>query len=103
LQSQWAKLAGFIIAYQATWIADIVLKTGLFQAIADAGDGITDTDIAAGLELDPRYVQNAGSGTDAARRERATHWGQCYRHGHFTTRGRFCSRDVRGIVICERV
>jgi hypothetical protein len=30
LQSQWAKLAGFIVGYQATWIADIGLKTGLF-------------------------------------------------------------------------
>lgn len=57
VQSQWAKLAGFIVGYQATWIADIGLKTGLFQAIADAGAGISDTDVAARLDLDPRYVQ----------------------------------------------
>lgn len=28
---------GFIVGYQATWITDIGLKAGLFQAIADAG------------------------------------------------------------------
>jgi hypothetical protein len=42
LQSQWPRLAGFIVGCQATWIADIGLKTGLFQTIADAGDGISD-------------------------------------------------------------
>jgi hypothetical protein len=57
LQSQWAKLAGYIVGYQATWIADIGLKTGLFQAIADAGDGISETDVAGRLDLDGRYVQ----------------------------------------------
>ena len=57
LQSQWAKLAGFIVGYQATWIADIGLKTGLFRAIADAGDGISDTDVAGRLGLDEQYVQ----------------------------------------------
>lgn len=57
LQSQWAKLAGHIVGYQATWIADIGLKTGLFQAIADAGDGISDSDVAGRLDLDGRYVQ----------------------------------------------
>lgn len=31
LHSQWARLAGFIVGYQATWITDIGLKTGLFQ------------------------------------------------------------------------
>lgn len=36
LHSQWARLAGFIVGYQATWITDIGLKTGLFQATADA-------------------------------------------------------------------
>lgn len=47
MQSQWAKLAGFIVGYQATWIADIGLPTGPFLAIADAGAGISDTDVAA--------------------------------------------------------
>jgi len=57
LQSQWARLAGFIVGYQATWITDIGLKTGLFQEIADADDGITEADLASRLDFDPRYVQ----------------------------------------------
>ena len=35
-QSPWARLAGFIIGYESTWIADIGLRTGSFHAIADA-------------------------------------------------------------------
>lgn len=57
MQSHWARLASFIVGYQATWIVDIGLKTGLFQAIADAGDGISDSAVAGRLDLDPRYVQ----------------------------------------------
>ena len=49
----WAKLAG----YQATWIADSGLKTRLVQAIGDAGDGISDHDLAARLDSDPKHVQ----------------------------------------------
>lgn len=57
MQGQWAQLAGYIVGYQATWIVDIGLKTGLFQAIADAGDGINEADVAARQGCDPRYVQ----------------------------------------------
>lgn len=56
-QPDWARLAGYIVGYQATWITDIGLKSGLFGAIADAGGGIGEQDLAAGLGLDARYVQ----------------------------------------------
>ncbi|MGH6997418.1 MAG: SAM-dependent methyltransferase [Phenylobacterium sp.] len=52
-----ARLAAFVVGYQATWIADIGVKSGLFQAIADGGDGISEADVAGRLGLDPRYVQ----------------------------------------------
>jgi hypothetical protein len=35
-QDQWQKLLVYVLGYQATWITDIGLKTGLFGAIADA-------------------------------------------------------------------
>lgn len=56
-QARWASLAGYIVGYQATWITDIGLKSGLFQAIADADDGIAEGDLATRLEFDARYVQ----------------------------------------------
>jgi SAM-dependent methyltransferase len=56
-QSQWERLAGYIVGYQATWITDIGLKTGLFDAIADASDGIGEDDLAECLGYDARYVQ----------------------------------------------
>jgi predicted O-methyltransferase YrrM len=57
LQQGWSTLAGHIVGYQATWTADIGLRTGLFQTIADAGDGIREDEVAARIGGDPRYVQ----------------------------------------------
>ena len=56
-QDQWDKLLSNILGYQATWITDIGLKSGLFAAIADAGDGIDENTLAARLGYDSPYVQ----------------------------------------------
>lgn len=56
-QAQWARLAGYIVGYQATWITDVGLKSGLFDAIAGAGGGIGDEELAARLGYHRRYVQ----------------------------------------------
>ncbi|MCH8086509.1 MAG: class I SAM-dependent methyltransferase [Chloroflexi bacterium] len=56
-QAQWQKLIDYILGYQATWIADIGVKTGLFQAIADAGSsGIHEGPLARKLSFDARYT-----------------------------------------------
>ena len=57
-QDQWQKLFGYLLGNQAAWIADIGLKTGLFRAIADAGEeGITEEALARRLDYKLRYVQ----------------------------------------------
>jgi hypothetical protein len=54
---QMQRLAGYIVGYQATWIADIGLKAGLFRAIAKAGSaGIGDEDLARECGYSTRYV-----------------------------------------------
>lgn len=57
-EAQWQKLFGYILGNQAAWIADIGLKAGLFNAIADAGEeGITEEALAQRLDYKLRYVQ----------------------------------------------
>ncbi len=57
-QAQWQKLYGYLLGYRATWIADIGLKAGLFQAIADAGPaGIDEEALSQKLGFKLRYVQ----------------------------------------------
>jgi hypothetical protein len=57
-QAQWQKLFSYILGNQASWIADIGLKAGLFRAIADAGAaGIGEDALARKLDFNPRYVQ----------------------------------------------
>lgn len=52
------KFWGYILGNYATWIADIGLKAGLFQTIADTGSiGISDVDLALQRDFDPTYVQ----------------------------------------------
>jgi len=56
-QAQWQKLFGYVLGNQAAWIADIGLKTGLFRAIADAGDGgVGEEALAERLGFNRRYV-----------------------------------------------
>lgn len=52
---QWQKLFGYVLGYQATWVVDVGLKTGLFQAIAEA-EPIAEQTLATKLELDGRYL-----------------------------------------------
>jgi SAM-dependent methyltransferase len=56
-QAQWDKLAGHLIGYQATWVVDIGLKTGLFSIIAAAPDGIGEDDVVTQSTFDDRYVR----------------------------------------------
>lgn len=56
-QDQWQKLFGYLLGNQAAWIADIGLKTGLFRAIAEAGDGgVADPVLAERLGFNRRCV-----------------------------------------------
>lgn len=57
-QEQWQKLFGYALGNQAAWIADVGLKAGLFQAVADAGEaGVTEEALADELGYKPRYVR----------------------------------------------
>jgi hypothetical protein len=57
-QAQWQKLFNYVLGNEATWIADIGLKAGLFRAIVDAGPtGISEDALAQKLGFAPRYVQ----------------------------------------------
>ena len=56
-QAQWQRLIDNVLGYQATWIADIGLKAGMFNAIAEAGPtGIASDALASKLKLAPGYV-----------------------------------------------
>ena len=56
-QAAWRKLVDYILGYQATWVADIGLKSGLFDGIARGEErGIRDDQLADTLALHPHYV-----------------------------------------------
>jgi len=56
-QERWQALFSHVLGNQATWIADIGLRAGLFRAIADAGKvGATEEALSEELGYDPRYV-----------------------------------------------
>ncbi len=56
-ESAWRKLVDYILGYQATWITDIGLKAGLFNAISEAGPpGTTEDALAETLGYSPRYT-----------------------------------------------
>jgi SAM-dependent methyltransferase len=56
-RERWQTLFDHVLGNQATWIADIGLRAGLFRAIADAGEaGETDETLSEKLGYDPRYV-----------------------------------------------
>lgn len=54
---QFQKLMGHVLGNQASWFTTIGLRAGLFAAIDEAGDGITDDALAQKLGYHPRYVQ----------------------------------------------
>ena len=57
-QAQWQKLFSYLLGNQAAWVADVGLKSGMFQAISDAGEpGVTENVLAKRLGYVPRYVQ----------------------------------------------
>lgn len=57
-QVQWQKLFGYLLGNQAAWVADVGLKAGLFQAVADTGEpGVAENVLAERLGYVPRYVQ----------------------------------------------
>ena len=56
-QAAWRKIVDYILGYQATWVADIGLKSGLFEAISRAGpEGTKEDFLAEALGHHPRYV-----------------------------------------------
>ncbi len=56
-QAAWRKLVDYILGYQATWVADIGLKSGLFAGISQGdGQGISDEVLAKRLDYEPRYI-----------------------------------------------
>ena len=56
-QAAWRKLVDYILGYQATWVADIGLKSGLFAGISQAGElGIQEVRLAENLGFEARYV-----------------------------------------------
>lgn len=56
-EAAWRKLVDYILGYQATWVADIGLKSGLFAGVSQAGDsGIKEGRLAEVLGFEPRYV-----------------------------------------------
>lgn len=54
--THWETIVGHLVGYQATWIADIGLKAGLFEVVATAGDGISEEELAARLGHDRRLL-----------------------------------------------
>jgi FkbM family methyltransferase len=64
--AQFQKLMGHVVGNQAAWFIDIGLKTGLFRAVADAGEsGIREDALSEKLGYTPRYVQVWCRGTYA--------------------------------------
>jgi len=56
--AQFQKLVGYVVGNQAAWFIDIGLKTGLFRAVADAGEsGIRENALSEQLGYTLRYVQ----------------------------------------------
>ncbi len=55
-EEQFRKLFGYLGGFQGTWVAAIGRKAGLFQAIHDAGGGVTAEELAKRLGYAPRYV-----------------------------------------------
>ena len=56
--NQWQKIVGYVLGYQATWIADIGLKAGLFEAIREVDEaGVHEADLAGRMGFDRRYVE----------------------------------------------
>lgn len=56
-QEQWQRLFQHLLGYQATWVVDVGLKSGLLRTIRDmAGAEAQERQVAAALSLDERYT-----------------------------------------------
>jgi len=55
-QAQRQKLLDYLVGFQATWIAHIGRRAGLFAALAEAGSGVQVAELAARLGVSPRYL-----------------------------------------------
>jgi SAM-dependent methyltransferase len=56
-EDQFRKLFGYLGGFQGTWVTAIGRRAGLFQAIHDAGGGVTADALAERLRYEPRYVR----------------------------------------------
>jgi SAM-dependent methyltransferase len=56
-EDQFRKLFGYLGGFQGTWVTAIGRRAGLFQAIQEAGGGVTADALAKRLGFEPRYVR----------------------------------------------
>jgi hypothetical protein len=57
IDAAWRRVLDSILGNEASWVADIGLKAGLFAAIGEAGPaGIREADLARRLGYAERYV-----------------------------------------------
>ena len=57
IELNYEELFDHLLGFQATWVAGIGLKMGLFKAIRAAGDqGIKENKLTEMLSCNPRYV-----------------------------------------------
>jgi SAM-dependent methyltransferase len=56
-EDQFRKLFGYLGGFQGTWVTAIGRRAGLFQAIQEAGGGVTADALAKRLGYEPRYVR----------------------------------------------
>jgi SAM-dependent methyltransferase len=56
-EEQFRKVFGYLGGFQGTWVTAIGRRAGLFQAVHDAGGGVTPDALARALGYEPRYVR----------------------------------------------
>jgi SAM-dependent methyltransferase len=56
-QAAWERLMGYAVGYQAVWIIDVGLRSGMLSAIAGAPGGTDDEVLAGDLGFDHRLVR----------------------------------------------
>ncbi|HEU0167354.1 MAG TPA: class I SAM-dependent methyltransferase, partial [Chloroflexota bacterium] len=52
---QWQKMFDYLLGYQAVWVTDVGLKSGLLAAIAER-EPVTETALREALDMDARYL-----------------------------------------------
>jgi ubiquinone/menaquinone biosynthesis C-methylase UbiE len=55
--AQRDRIFGFMMGYQALWILDVGLKSGVIAALAEAPEGVGEEALAAQLGQDPDYLR----------------------------------------------